>query len=122
MGKLTTFWVFAAGLASFVGVHAETLQDPTKPPAALIHGEAPAAGPALQSILIAPSHRFAVISGKTVTVGDNYEGAKVISIAENEVILQNGKSRQVMRLYPVLRKSATDGTSGSKTELPVQRK
>jgi MSHA biogenesis protein MshK len=122
MGKLTLAFALAVGMAQVATAQTENLPDPTKPPAAFLHGEAAPTGPVLQSVLIAPSHRLAVISGKTVYVGDSYEGAKVISIAENEVILQNGKSRQVMRLYPVLRKPATDGASGAKPDTPGQRK
>jgi MSHA biogenesis protein MshK len=122
MGKLTICCVLAAGIAQAAVAETENLPDPTKPPAAFLHGDAAPTGPVLQSILIAPTHRLAVISGKTVYLGDSVEGAKVISIAENEVILQNGKSRQVLRLYPLLRKTAIDGSSGGKPDAPGQRK
>ncbi|HEX7642669.1 MAG TPA: MSHA biogenesis protein MshK [Burkholderiaceae bacterium] len=114
MGKLTICIALAAGISRLAAAQTENLPDPTKPPAAFVHGEAVPAGPVLQSILIAPTHRLAVISGKTVYVGDSVEGAKVASIAENEVVLQSGKGRQVLRLYPSLRKPATDRASGAK--------
>jgi MSHA biogenesis protein MshK len=122
MGKLTLCCVLVAWVAQAAAAQTENLPDPTKPPAAFTHGEVAPTGPVLQSVLIAPTHRLAVISGKTLNVGDSFEGAKVISIAENEVILQNGKSKQVLRLYPVLRKMATDGSSGGKPDAPGQQK
>jgi len=86
---------------------AQALQDPTRPPASLIAaaagpaaGTAPA-GPQLQTILIgrAPGGRhLAVIDGETVRPGDDFHGARVTRIADNEVELVRGRERQVLRL------------------------
>ena len=112
-----------AALAAMAGlVHAENLPDPTKPPASLGQGEAAATGPVLQSILISPTRRIAVISGKTVQVGDGVGEAKVISIAENEVVLKSGNNKQVLRLYPLLRKTASDSRPGGKPDGPGQQR
>lgn len=92
--------------------HAQALPDPTRPPAFLQRGgsaadsSAPAtpALPQLQSILIArhPGGRHvAVIDGHTLRPGDKHRGAVLTSITDSEVVLQSGKKRQVLRLFPV---------------------
>jgi len=95
------FALLAAGAAG-----AQPLPDPTRPPAAatpVASGPATAAaGPQLQSILIARQQggrHVAVIDGETVRPGDTFHGAKVARIGENEVELVRGGERQVLRLY-----------------------
>jgi MSHA biogenesis protein MshK len=86
---------------------AQALQDPTRPPAnmmtAISAPVAATAGPQLQTILIgrAPGGRhLAVIDGETVRPGDDFHGARVARIADNEVELVRGRERQVLRLVP----------------------
>jgi MSHA biogenesis protein MshK len=96
------FLLAAAGLQA----QAQALQDPTRPPAAAM---APSASPAaasnaprLQSILVgreAGGRRLAVIDGETVRLGEQFHGARVARIGDNEVELVRGKERQVLRLY-----------------------
>jgi MSHA biogenesis protein MshK len=93
----------AAGAAA-----AQALQDPMRPPASLMAASAgpvaaPSAAPQLQTILIgrAPGGRhLAVIDGETVRPGDDFHGARVARIADNEVELVRGRARQVLRLVP----------------------
>jgi MSHA biogenesis protein MshK len=91
------------------GAQAQALQDPTRPPAAAMAAVAgPAAqaqaasGPRLQSILVArePGGRhLAVIDGETVRLGEQFQGARVVRIGDDDVELVRGKERQVLRLY-----------------------
>jgi MSHA biogenesis protein MshK len=94
--------MFAAGAQA----HAQALQDPTRPPAAasISSGREPAAaaGPRLQSILVAREaggRHLAVIDGETVRLGEQFHGARVARIGDNEVELVRGGERQVLRLY-----------------------
>jgi MSHA biogenesis protein MshK len=87
-------------------VHAQALQDPTRPPAAAMavaaSPAASVAGPRLQSILVAREaggRRLAVIDGETVRLGEQFRGARVVRIGDNEVELARGAERQVLRLY-----------------------
>jgi MSHA biogenesis protein MshK len=102
----------AAGLASLAMLlaagcaHAEVLQDPTRPAAgAFVSTAAPGAvtsGPRLQSILVAREaggRHLAVIDGETVRMGEQFHGARVTRIGDNEVELVRGAERQVLRLY-----------------------
>jgi MSHA biogenesis protein MshK len=96
-----------AGVVS-MPAQAQALQDPTRPPAAAMAAAAsPAAaaaatGPRLQTILVgreAGGRRLAVIDGETVRLGEDFHGARVARIGDNEVELVRGKERQVLRLY-----------------------
>ncbi len=96
----------AAGLA-----RAEGLPDPTRPPASLMAGAtagsaavvASSAAPQLQSVLIAAhegGRRVAVIDGQTLRVGDKFKGARLASMTDTEVVLVQGKQRQILKLFP----------------------
>ena len=100
--------LFAALMLASSLAAAQGLQDPMRPPANLIAAAAGAgqpttapAGPQLQTILIgrAPGGRhLAVIDGETLRPGDDFQGARVTRIADNEVELVRGRERRVLRL------------------------
>jgi MSHA biogenesis protein MshK len=103
MSKGAALLLLAAGALQ---VQAQALQDPTRPPAAaMASSAAPAAassGPRLQSILVgreAGGRQLAVIDGETVRLGEQFHGARVARIGDNEVELVRGSERQVLRLY-----------------------
>jgi MSHA biogenesis protein MshK len=89
-------------LLAQASVHAQSMQDPTRPPALSANGEHSAgAGSQLQSVLISrqPGGRHvAVIDGDTVRLGDSYRGARVARIAPHRVELLRGRERQVLTL------------------------
>jgi MSHA biogenesis protein MshK len=111
-------------LSCCIMAQAENLPDPTRPPTGLgaYPNGAPDAGPVLQSVLISATRRIAIISGKTVKIGDKYGDAQVLSITPNEVVLRSGKDKQTLKLYPSLYKPASnsraegsvDGANGGK--------
>jgi MSHA biogenesis protein MshK len=86
---------------------AQTLPDPTRPPHQLEQGgtaiEA-AIGPVLQSVLISPGRRMAIISGQAVSLGGQFEGARLIKITESEVVLRNASGLQTLKLFPDIKK------------------
>ena len=92
---------FGASLAQ-----AQALSDPTRPPqvtpGVARESGAPAAAPAtrLQSILISPARKLAVIDGRTVTVGARVDDATVVQIAETHVTLRQGGELKTLELYP----------------------
>ncbi len=105
------------------GAHAQTVVDPTRPPAGLAKDQGETyAGPVLQSILISSTRRIAIISGKTVKMGDKFGEAQVISISENEVVLRTGKDKQVLKLYPSLYKPGSDSHAGASPDSPTKGK
>lgn len=80
------------------------LADPTRPPMAVSEpgaGESAApAGPKLQSVLISPTRRVAVISGSTVVQGGKYGNATVASISEGAVLLRYADRKETLHLIP----------------------
>ena len=88
---------------------AENLPDPTRPPAEL---GAPAiavvhSGPVLQSVLISPERKTAIISGETISLGGQYRKGRVVKISESEVVLNNGGNLQTLRLFPEVEKKTS---------------
>lgn len=61
-------------------------------------------GPVLQSTLVSPQRRLAVISGKQVRVGDTVNGAVVTEISQYEVRMKQGGRETTLRLLPKLNK------------------
>ena len=88
--------------------HAQTLVDPTQPPpesrllpAAAIDAPVVPKGPQLQSVLIGSHGRqVAVIDGQTVRKGEKFNGAVLVEVRKNQVVLQNGRHKQVLTLFP----------------------
>jgi MSHA biogenesis protein MshK len=83
------------------------LSDPTRPPAlaptaAGVAGsaQATAAPPRLQSVLLSPHRRVAVIDGRTVELGGEVGGAMLVQIAETHVTLRSGSELKILELQP----------------------
>jgi MSHA biogenesis protein MshK len=78
------------------------LVDPTRPPSAASESSAKEsavpAGPRLQSVLISPTRRVAVISGSTVVQGGKYGNATVVAISEGAVLLRYADRRETLHL------------------------
>ena len=97
-----------AALAS-AAAQAAPFADPTRPPNASetgSGGQGAVAGPRLESVLIAPDRRIAVISGQPVSLGGKYGEARVVRISESEVVLQNGDQRETLKLFPEVEKKS----------------
>jgi hypothetical protein len=86
---------------------AQSLSDPTQPPAALAGpgGDATPSPtvPQLQSILVsreAGGRRVAVINGEMVRQGTKIGDAVVARVGENEVVLRRGRRLETLKLFP----------------------
>ena len=93
-----------AGTAS-----AQMVNDPTRPPGGFAAGDPEVAGDAggglvLQSVMISPSRKAAIINGAMVRLGEKYGDAVLIRVAENEVVLKSGDATQVLKMYPGVEK------------------
>jgi MSHA biogenesis protein MshK len=93
---------FALCLAlASAGVAAQVINDPTRPPVSFGPGEPDTGGGImLQSVLISPTHRAAIINGVLVPVGGKYGGAVLVEVTEKAAVLRSGGTRQVLKLYP----------------------
>ncbi len=117
LASLTTFaLVLAAGVAWCQG-----LSDPTKPPAGSYR-----AGPAqpgeggsplvLQSVLIYPDVRSAIISGEHVLLGQRLGNLRLVKVAETEVVLLDGAVRRTLKLFPGLEKRPAAAARGGRLQ------
>lgn len=81
-------------LLSISTAQADSLKDPTQPPESIYSnakstGVEIASAPILQSIMIGPHYRAAIINGKKVLLGKKYEQSTLIRLNEHEVVLRN---------------------------------
>jgi len=108
-----------------VGAQVAGLVDPTRPPvvsSAEVKGEAAAAaGPRLQSVLISPARRIAVISGKTLALGEKYGDATVVSISETTVRLRSASQVQTLHLFPEVARTYRRADAKGKQEKGFSR-
>ncbi len=100
-----------AAMALAASAHAESLPDPTRPPPAILvpanaAGDTaePTGGLVLQSVLIAPDRRSAVISGQAMAVGDAVGGLRLMRVAAAEVTLEGLEGSRTLSLFPDVRK------------------
>ena len=98
------------GMSSAFG---QVANDPTRPPAGYaLESAEPAVdggGLTLQSVLISPSHKAAIISGVMVREGEKLGDAVLVKVAENEVVLRTAGVNQVLKLYPGVDKREVGG-------------
>jgi len=101
---------------------AQALGDPTRPPAGFnlaqsgVNPAVVAVAPlVLESVLIHPDVRSAIISGERLTLGQKIRGLRLIRIGETEVVLLEGGERRTLKLYPGVQKkpAAAAGRSQS---------
>jgi len=98
-------WVPASPAAENLG----RLSDPTRPfvgaeASAVPHEATVPTGPQLQSTMISPTFRRAVISGRSYKVGDRFDGAVIADIQPYEVTLWRDGRETRLRLLPRLTK------------------
>lgn len=105
MADALTRAMLAIGIALAGTVQAAEGQDPTRPPDA---ATAPAAGAAtadagrlvLQSVLVGPDRRVAVVSGMPLTIGDEVMGHRLLRVTGTGVVLQGPAGLVTLSLYP----------------------
>lgn len=83
------------------------MADPTRPPGALAatSGDAVASGgPVLQSVMLSPGRKMAMISGEVVVLGGRYGSARLVKLSESEAVLKDGAETTVLKLFPLVEK------------------
>jgi MSHA biogenesis protein MshK len=82
---------------------AQALRDPTRPAAGSSRaaaGKTGQSGWVLQSVLISPERRYAIINGEVVAVGESISGAQLIAVAAERVTLRTREGLRVLQLFP----------------------
>lgn len=93
---------------------AQAMTDPTRPPVELTEAasrEAASSELVLQSVMITPTLKTAIINGEIVKLGGKFGNAQLMKISENEVVLKSGDQIQVLKMYPSVEKR--DSTRGA---------
>ncbi|HKQ26470.1 MAG TPA: hypothetical protein VJT81_18645 [Burkholderiales bacterium] len=106
-GCIATVLALGAALATCAPLAAaQALRDPTRPP--VIFGRTGEGGIVsrrdaewvLQSVLLSPERRYAIINGEVLSLGGSVAGAELIAIREGEVTLRAGGVLRTVRLFP----------------------
>jgi len=94
--------LLAPALLAAVAAAAAPFADPTRPPSAAEEagGEGLPPGPRLESVLISPQRKLAVISGREVRLGERFGEGRVVRITPTEVAIRRGGETEVLRLFP----------------------
>lgn len=90
---------------------AQIASDPMRPPGVLATSEAAAdanvsgaGGMMLQTVMISPSQKAAIINGVMVKLGEKIGDAVLVRVSENQVVLKSGGTEQVLKLYSTVEK------------------
>ncbi len=114
--------ILACGVATAL---AQTLSDPTRPPAGLglqgvpIGGEAGGLGLSLESVRISADSRSAIINGEHVQIGQRVRGLRLVRVSENEVVVLEGGQRRTLKLFPGVNKKPVAIAPEAKIGRPV---
>ncbi|NND89231.1 MAG: hypothetical protein HKN42_00105 [Granulosicoccus sp.] len=99
--------LFLAIYASLIALpnFASGLIDPTQPPKTQKPNTSTPTAPSprgwtLESTLVAPDRRVAVINGKLVSEGDSVDGARVIEIRKFDVLVKTSSRHLTLQLLP----------------------
>ena len=97
-------------------VNAAPFADPFRPPRNIEPTTAsatPAGAPRLESVLIAPDRRIAVINGEQYTEGATFGDGRILRISESEVVLRRPGRDEVLKLYPQdIKRASASGNEG----------
>lgn len=111
MTSILRMLIILAGASLPLSVMAQAMSDPTRPPSAAraaTDGTAPSAAPAptpvLQFVMIGRDRSAAIISGQRYEVGDRIGEARIVRIAETEVVLRSAEGTTTLKLFPQVEK------------------
>jgi len=105
--SVVRFGALALALAAMnASLHAQALQDPTRPPAALLAApsaaaSAPETALQLQSVLLGKGRTpAAVISGEVVLLGARFRDARLVRVTERFAVLKGPQGETTLALIP----------------------
>ena len=106
----------AVALAYPAASAAQSLLDPTRPPPAVLalapkanagaatladHNAEEETSSRVQMVTIGPAQKYAIISGRVVRIGGTIEGAKLVEVRPNSIVLQSPEgAKETVELYP----------------------
>ncbi len=102
--QLITYLMLLFGVTAQSSLAVEVLNDPMRPLVvnkSSAKKKAAVTGYRLSSIFISPTRRAAIINGRTVTVGEKVNNAKVLEIHATEVTISYAGKARTLTLLPV---------------------
>ncbi len=126
-------WAIAVlALGCLAPAWGQALSDPTRPPrewlAALPKDAgAPSAAeedvsPRLQSLVLGPSRKYAIIDGQLVGVGDRFNDARVVAVRPAGVVLRSERGTETLKLFPDVEKRPVKPVAAKTGRAPVKAK
>lgn len=110
--------IIAFALSTALSAQAAPFADPFRPP---LQAEAPATDAAkapsasrLESLLIGPDRRVAVIDGQQYREGERFGGGRVVRISESEVVIRHPDRDERLTLFPDSGKRTDSAPKGRK--------
>ena len=108
-------WVIAALMLGCLSpAWGQPLSDPSRPPQAWLAPPSKAPGapgsaeaerpPQLQSLLIGPSRKYAIIDGQLVGVGDAFRDGRVVAVTSAGVVLSSERGKETLSMFPNVQK------------------
>lgn len=100
-------------LGGMAGAHAQLLADPTRPAAewlatqpVLPGGEVAGSGAesGVQVLVIGRARKFAIVDGQLVRQGESYNGARLVGIRHDGVVMQRDGSKETLSMNPAVEK------------------
>lgn len=104
---------------------AQAMSDPTRPPVGFFtpdDSSEAARRPVVQSIIITPQRRSAIIDGERVELRGKYGDAEVIQITETEVVLRSAAGIEALKMYPGVDKAVRRAESSRATTAIERRR
>lgn len=113
LDKARLFSALLVSLSHAAMVHAGALTDPTRPAAEWLAAQpvapgAPAASnnaaSGLQVLVVGPARKFAIIDGQLVRYGETHNGAKLVGVRPEGVVMQKDGSKEILSMSPAAQK------------------
>lgn len=118
------------GLIASAPANGQGLPDPMRPAHVLAspdgngngngNGEAVSGELRLQSILLSPRRKLAVINGQSVRLGEKYGDAVLVKLTAGEAVLKTGDQLQTLKLFAALEKKKAATGKGAPTTMKDQ--
>jgi hypothetical protein len=117
--------VVLSGLLCLAGASAaiaQSLRDPTRPPfgsGKSVPVKFYSSGWNLQSVLISPERRYAIINNEIVAIGGSIGGAELVAIAAERVTLRTRDGLRILRLFPDVTRLDDRDDARATLDMPV---
>ena len=98
-------------LGGMAPAHADSVPDPTRPATEWLAAQPAASGghaafsnaaPEVQVLVIGPTRKFAIVGGQTVRLGETFNGAKLVGILSDGVVMQKDGSKEKLSMNPAV--------------------